>query len=192
MVASSRATVTIEKYRGLVLVVGLLALAVVLKFFEIPYPPAPFLKYDVSGVPLAVIAYYSLKYAISSLPVYYIIPVLFGSDVVGMAMKCLAETSTFTPLTLLYKRAGRLGEVWRSVLVTAVSALSRVVVMSIANYIVTPHWLVWTYKMPYKEAYTLTLVYMPHIVIFNLTIVLIIAPLSLTCITILRRAGYLK
>lgn len=183
----------IAKYRALSLVSGLLALAVVLKFFEIPYPPAPFLKYDVSGVPLTVIAYYSLKYAFSSLPVFYIIPVLFGLDVVGMAMKCLAETSTFTPLVLVYKkRASRLSEKWRAGLAVAAASLTRVVAMSIANYIVTPHWLVWSYKMSYEEAYALTLYYMPHIVLFNFTIALIIAPLSLAVIAILRRAGYLE
>jgi hypothetical protein len=33
---------------------------------------------------------------------------------------------------------------------------------------------------------------MPHIVLFNFTIALIIAPLSLAVIAILRRAGYLE
>ena len=181
------------KYRALSLVSGLLALALVLKFFEIPYPPAPFLKYDVSGVPLAVIAYYSLKYAFSSLPVFYVIPVLFGSDVVGMAMKCLAEASTFTPLVLVYKKgASRLSEKWRAGLAVAAASLTRVVVMSIANYTVTPHWLVWSYKMSYEKAYELTLYYMPHIALFNFTIALIVAPLSLAVMAVMRRAGYLE
>lgn len=182
---------SIEKYRALVLVAGLLVLAVVLKFFEIPYPPAPFLKYDVSGVPLVIIAYYSLKYTFSTLPVYYIIPVLFGSDAVGMAMKCLAETSTFTPLVLVYKRCSQ-PDKWRVSLAVSIAALSRVLSMSLANYFVTPHWLVWVYEIMFEEAYKITLILMPHIVLFNFTITLIIAPLSLTCITILRRAGYLK
>jgi len=184
-------TFNIEKYRALAFVAGLLVLAIVLKFFEIPYPPAPFLKYDVSGVPLAIVAYYSLKYAFSTLPIYYILPVLFGSDVVGMAMKCLAETSTFTPLILVYKKGPRSNE-WRMGLAMGLAIISRILFMSLANYLVTPYWLMWSYKMPFEKAYTLTLAYMPHIVLFNLTITLIIAPLSLTCITILKRAGYLK
>jgi riboflavin transporter FmnP len=192
MVTTPREELTIEKYRSLSLIVGLIALAVVLKFFEIPYPPAPFLKYDVSGVPLAVVAYYSLKYSATSLLVYYVIPVLFGFDAVGMAMKCLAEASTFTPLVLVYKRLSKLGETTRAGLAVAVSALVRVTIMILANYAVTPHWLVWSYKMSYEDAYELTLLYMPHIVVFNLTIALIIAPLTLISVSILKRSGYLS
>ncbi len=184
-------TFSIEKYRTLVLIAGLLVLAIVLKFYEIPYPPVPFLKYDVSGIPLVIIAYYSLKYTFSTLPIYYVIPVLFGKDAVGMAMKCLAETSTFIPLVLIYKRGSQLGK-WRISIAVSITALSRVLSMSLANYFITPYWLTWVYKMAFEEAYKATLMIMPHIALFNLTITLIIAPLSLTCITILKRAGYLK
>jgi len=180
-----------EKYRDRVLVVGLLALAVILKFYEIPYPFVPFLKYDVSGVPLAIIAYYSLKYAASSLPLYYLIPVLFGLDAVGMAMKCLAEASTFMPLITIYKKTSKLSEKMRGGLAVAVSTLLRVAVMSIANIIIAPYWLMWSLKISYEAAYTQTLLLMPHIVVFNTTIALIVASLSLACINILRKSGYL-
>ncbi|MEM0199518.1 MAG: hypothetical protein QXX72_04480, partial [Desulfurococcaceae archaeon] len=69
----------------LYLVAALTALAVILRFFELPYPPAPFLKYDASGVPLAVIAFMNLRAAYSVLPIYFTIPVALGTNSIGMA-----------------------------------------------------------------------------------------------------------
>ncbi|MEM0217605.1 MAG: hypothetical protein QXM73_02490 [Candidatus Nezhaarchaeales archaeon] len=175
-------------------IAGLVALAVVLKFFEIPYPPAPFLKYDVSGVPLALISFISLKYALGILPVYYVIPVALGSDPIGMAMKCLAEAFTFVPLTLIYRVASKILSEGRVSLVAVITAsLSRVTVMSLANYIVTPYWLLWAgWVKDLEEARAIVVMYLPHIAAFNLTIALIAASISITTYIILRRSGYLK
>lgn len=176
-------------------VASLTALAVVLKlrFFEIPYPPAPFLKYDISGIPLALIAFISLKYTPPALLLYFIIPVLVGADPIGMAMKCLAEASTFTPLTLLYKKTpGKTDSRGRFILVVVLSAVSRAGIMAIANYVVTPYWLLWArWATTFEDAYAKTLVYLPHVVIFNATLALIVSSLSIVIYNVVKRAGYL-
>lgn len=175
-------------------VAGLTALAVVLKFFEIPYPPAPFLKYDVSGIPLALISFASLKYALGVLPIYYVIPVAVGTDPIGMAMKCLAEASTFVPLTLTYRGVSKTLHMRRIGLVAVVTAsLSRIVVMSLANYIVTPYWLLWAgWFKELEAARAMVIVYLPHIAVFNLTLALLVTSISITTYAILKRSGYLK
>ncbi|MEM1695336.1 MAG: hypothetical protein QXO48_02175 [Desulfurococcaceae archaeon] len=176
------------------LVAALTGLAVILRFFDFPYPPAPFLKYDVSGVPLAIIAFMSLRAAYGVLPVYYVIPVAMGSDPIGMAMKCLAELSTFTPLALtLRKLHGKHSEAIAATIAVAVSATTRVAVMSLANYLVTPHWLVWAgWARDLQRAYAITIHYLPHIALFNLTIALIVSPLAIVVYRVLTRTGILR
>ncbi len=173
---------------------GLTALAVVLKVFELPYPPAPFLKYDVSGIPLTLMAFVSLKYVFGLLPLYYIASVALGFDAIGMAMKCLSEASTFAPLTLIHGAASkRISARAATTLATTAALLSRVVVMSLANYIVTPYWLVWAgWVKDLREAEAFVIIYMPHIAVFNLTLALIVASASITVYAILKRSGYLK
>lgn len=173
---------------------GLTTLAVVLKIFELPYPPAPFLKYDVSGIPLALMAFISLRYAFGLLPLYYIASVALGFDVIGMAMKCLSEASTFAPLTLVHEAVSkRVSARATAALATTAAFLSRAAVMSLANYVVTPYWLVWAgWAKDLEWAKTFVIIYMPHIAIFNLTLALIVAPVSITVYAILKRSGYLK
>lgn len=175
-------------------VAGLAALAVILKFFEIPYPPAPFLKYDVSGVPLALVSFMSLKYALGVLPVFYVAPVAVGSDPVGMAMKCLAEASTFTPLVLVYRRASRASSARTASLLAALSAsLARPAAMSLANYAVTPYWLVWAgWLKDLEKARAIVIGYLPHIAAFNATLALLVASISVAAYAILKRSGYLR
>jgi riboflavin transporter FmnP len=173
---------------------GLIALAVVLKVFEIPYPPAPFLKYDASGIPLALTAFISLKYAFGLLPLYYIASVAVGFDPIGMAMKCLSEASTFAPLVLAYGTcSNRLSAKYAGALAVATASASRVATMSLANYIVTPYWLVlakWVSEL--EEARKIVIFYIPHIALFNLTLALIVASASISVYEILKKVGYLK
>ncbi|MEM4977067.1 MAG: hypothetical protein QXT64_07080 [Desulfurococcaceae archaeon] len=179
----------------LYLVAALTALAVILRFFELPYPPAPFLKYDASGVPLAVIAFMNLRAAYSVLPIYFTIPVALGTNSIGMAMKCLAELSTFTPLALTFRKLhGKRSDA--TMIAVAVATVSRVAIMSLANYLVTPHWLLFV-KYPgiesFEQAYEFTVSFvLPHSVIFNLTIALIVSPLSIRVYRVLTRTGILR
>jgi riboflavin transporter FmnP len=177
---------------------GLIALAVVLKVFEVPYPPAPFLKYDASGIPLALMAFISLKYVFGLLPLYYIASLAVGAslgfDPIGMAMKCLSEASTFAPLVLTYRAcSNRLSAKYAGALAIATASISRAATMSLANYIVTPCWLVWAkWVSDLEEAKKIVIFYIPHIVLFNLTLALILAPTSISVYEILKRSGYLK
>jgi hypothetical protein len=65
--------------------------------------------------------------------------------------------------------------------------------MSLANYIVTPYWLVWAkWVSELEEAKKIVVFYIPHIALFNLTLALIVAPTSISVYEILKRSGYLK
>jgi len=189
-------TLSVASLKTLSYLASLLALAVVLKVFELPYPPAPFLKYDASGIPLALIAFMSLKYTFSLLPLYYIVPVALGFDAIGMAMKCLSEASTFAPLVLTNRTASdKLPTKYASTLAVVIASLSRVATMSLANYVVTPYWLIWAWPEQIKSlevARAIVIAYMPHIAVFNLTLALIVAPTSIAVYTILKKSGYLK
>jgi riboflavin transporter FmnP len=176
---------------------GLTALAIVLKLrvFEIPYPPAPFLKYDLSGVPLAILAYMSLRAFPASLLVYFLVNVLMSPDPagvpIGMSMKVLAEISTLLPLVLALKR---LGLARKGVVVgTIASIASRVLVMSLANYLVAPHWLVMArWVKTYEEAYKWAISIMPHIAVFNATLAVPVCLLTFVVLRVLKSSGLVK
>jgi len=173
-------------------VAGLTALAIVLKlrFFEIPYPAFPALKYDLSGVPLAVVAYFSLKSYIVSLLVFFIVNITWA-DPIGMIMKVLAEASTGIPLAIIARKR-REQRVWELTGIL-VSTLSRIALMTILNLLVTPHWLLMAkWAKNYGEAFTFTLMIIPHVVLFNASLGVIVSTIALAAIRVLRKAGYLK
>lgn len=164
---------------------SLTALAVVLRFFEIPYPLLPFLKYDISGAPLALLAFGSIKYALAALPAYYIIPIAMGSDAVGMMMKVVAETSTFIPLAFFVKKFAK--REWAAI---AISSLSRSITMSALNLLVTPYWLLMAgWMKSYEAALSYTIAVLPHIFVFNLTIAIIVGGLAVTMYKVVK--GYI-
>ncbi len=172
------------------LTASLTAIAIVLHIFKIPFPLAPFLKFDATGIPLAVIALYSVvDAAIASL---VLLPSLMalGADVVGASMKVLAEFSTFVPIAAIYSILHDKFTMKKLYIVTIiVSMISRVGIMSLANYLITPYWLVMTYAMPYDKAYRFTLIYLPYIVIFNAIVVLYVTPLALSLYRIMKSMG---
>jgi len=183
----------VEESARLAYIAGFTALAVVLRFFEVPFPPAPFLKYDFSGVPLAVLGFKSLKWAYASLPLYYIASVIAGADPIGMAMKALAEASTFTPLVLAFRRlAGRLS--WGSsyALSALIATASRTIVMTLANLAVTPFWLMMAYPKyypTYDAAYGFVVNYAPWIALFNASLSAIILATTAPVYKVLARTG---
>lgn len=175
-----------------VYVASLTALAIVLKLriFEIPYPFASFLKYDLSGVPLAIIALISLRYIPVSLLIYFLLHIAMGADAVGMAMKCLAETSTIIPLVLVLKKIRSCFK-HSSLIAIMVSIISRTGVMAFANYIVTPHWLLWArLAESFEIAHNITIGIMPHIIIFNISLGLIVSALTISIYKTLSKAGF--
>ncbi|MEM4718193.1 MAG: hypothetical protein QXE81_05485 [Desulfurococcaceae archaeon] len=189
---------TLEKNKSQVItsyVAGLTALAIVLKlrYFEIPYPPAPFLKYDVSGVPLASIMFLMPKSIVPALLIYYIIHVALGADLIGMAMKCLAELSTITPLVMLYRRLTRYSRQFHVHILVSISVISRVITMLIANIIVTPHWmLIARWASTYEEALRKTFALIPHIILFNATLGIIISLISIMVFDVLKKTGLMR
>lgn len=173
-------------------VASLTALSIVLKlrFFEIPYPPAPFLKYDVSGVPLAVVAFLSFRYVPFSLIAYFLVHLALGADPIGMAMKCLAELSTFAPLVIIYRKLRYSRSL--KVLAPISAVVSRVLVMIIANYLVTPYWLLWArWAQTFEDAYAKTIVILPHVAVFNATLAVVVSLLSMLVFNVLEKTGFL-
>lgn len=147
---------------------ALTALSLVLHLFKFPYPPAPFLKFDGMGIPLAVLALYSLRASIAAQPVVFIGLQLLGADFIGAGMKVAAELSTFVPLAAMYKviclrRDGRFCS-W----IVIIGMLCRAAVMSLLNYLIAPHWMVMAYGWAFERAYAVTIALLPHIAVFNL------------------------
>jgi len=172
------------------LTASLTAIAIVLHIFKIPFPIAPFLKFDATGIPLAVIALYSAAdAAIASLVVLPGI-VALGADIIGASMKVLAEFSTFVPLASIYSLLhNKLHRKNLYIVAIIVSLASRIGVMSLANYIITPYWIVMAYSLPYDEAYSFTLMYLPAIAIFNAIIVLYVVPIALSLYRVIESLG---
>lgn len=166
------------RYKTIAYVSTLTALAVLLRFFEIPYPLLTWLKYDASGVPLAILAYMGWSLLAYSLPAYYLVSVALGADFMGMAMKVVAEASTIIPLVYSYRRLKTRRKLAVS-LSTGAAALSRVVVMHLFNVLITPYWLVYSYGMDYETALSYVYSIVLLIDVFNLTIAV---PVSLAAI----------
>ena len=165
----------------------LVSLAIVLHIPRMPFPPAPFLKFDGVGIPLAVLALHSVPLSVATAPILFLAVQALGADIVGAGMKVLAELSTFIPLALAYRRLG--GEGLTSYVASACSAVvSRVAVMTLANYLIAPHWILMAgWAKTYEEAYAMTLAYLPWIAIFNAIVALYVAPLALAAFKVLRK-----
>ncbi len=156
----------------------LTALSLVLHLFKLPYPPVSFLKFDGMGIALAALALYSLRTSVAALPIVFVGLQLMGADFVGAGMKVIAETSTFVPLVYGYRWVGsRRSPVYYS-LPIALGMVSRTLVMSLCNYLVTPHWLV-LIGFSFEKAYAMTIGLLPHVAIFNLIAASYVGALSI-------------
>ncbi len=178
------------RYKTIAYISTLTALAVILRFLEIPFPLLTWLKYDASGVPLAILGYMGWGLLAYSLPVYYLVSVALGADFMGMVMKVVAEASTIIPLIYLYRkfRSRRRLAIPAS---TGVAALSRVSVMHLFNIIVTPYWLVYSYGMSYESALSYVYSIVILIDVFNLTIAMPISLAAIYVVEYLLKTGIL-
>jgi riboflavin transporter FmnP len=157
-----------EGFRLLALSGVLTGLAIVLHLFKVPFPPAPFLKFDLAGVPLAVLALYSVGSALTVQPVFMLGLLALGADVIGALMKVAAEASTFIPVALVYRKFRRMGSRRLLVLMTVTGVFSRVIVMVLLNLVITPYWLLLAkWASTYDEAWSITLHYLPAVAAFN-------------------------
>ena len=169
---------------------SLVALSLVLFMFKFPYPPAPFLKFDGMGIPLAVLALYSTRLSVYVLPIVFVGLHLLGADFVGASMKLAAEASTFLAVALVYRRCAtpRVAPAIRDTLPVVAGVVSRVVVMTLLNYVVTPHWMVLAYGMSFERAYTLTVSLLPHVAAFNAIAASYVGVLSVAAFRVVSKA----
>lgn len=192
--AQRRQTVKIEAIYAVVFA----GLAILLHLFKYPFPLAPWLKFDLAGIPLAVLSLMSIKAGLLSMPMFWVGALLLTEDptrVIGPSMKILAEFSTAIPLAIVF---GKVVNKKRSKVVAfAISFIAalicRVSVMLLMNYLIAPYWMVWAgWAKTLEVAYKLVIsVYLPYNAIFNAIIVCYVVPISMAVWNILRRYIYL-
>lgn len=161
-----------------------IALAIVLHIPQLPFPLATFLKYDLAGVPIAILALIDIKLGILSLPIFWLGAVYITTDptkIVGPAMKVIAEAFTALPLALAFKRFSKsLGLAKASAISFIVALISRVIIMLLLNYVITPYWLIWAgWMKTFEAAYDFTVRYLPYIALFNASIACYKVPIAL-------------
>lgn len=173
---------------GLFTTAMLVSLSIALHVFKIPYPLMTALKFDLVGIPLAVIAYRSLTHFAISLPLVWLGITAISQDWIGASMKILAEASTVIPFAAL----ARGGINQRAVAASGalIAVLSRTAIMSIANYLVLPRWaLLAGWASTLEEGYALASYTMPYIISFNVIMGAMVTIIGYYSINLMRRAG---
>jgi len=129
-----------------------------LKFsgLKIPFPWLPLLKFDFTGVPIALsLLLYGLSSGATTSIVASLAILARSGDLVGATMKAIAEF-----VTVLGIAAGlHLPRQWRMVVSAATGVALRIAAMSVTNLIVLPVY----YGMPYNVVVGL----LPMIGVFN-------------------------
>ena len=132
-----------------------------LKFsgLKIPFPWLPMLKFDFTGVPIALSLFmYGLPSALTTSLVAFVGIVARSGDVLSAALKFAAEFSTVLGLALGIMLAGRFSDRAQKGSGLALGIVFRVAAMSVANIFVLP-----LYGYPTEVAYGL----LPLIAAFN-------------------------
>ncbi|MFP3211389.1 MAG: ECF transporter S component [Thermocladium sp.] len=156
---------------SLLAVLSAVAVSLELLRIEFPFPLAPFLKYDLVGVPLLLLAMISgNRDALLGATVTAVAVFIATGDPIGASMKWLAEVATFIPFTIIYGK----NRVRASLAIVAATA-SRTLVMDLANLLVTPYWLMFFAHAcsAYLECLKTVEVLIPVISIFNASLALI-------------------
>lgn len=170
------------------------SLSVALSFIQIPFPLAPFLKYDLAGIPLLILSLaLGLKWGYLADLVLFL-SLLRGGDPIGAFMKFAAEALTFTPMAIIARpRALNPAKLKRRYIAGSLAAgVSRVGGMVLLNYLIDPLWLVLFYRLTWVKAYELTLALIIPVAIFNASIAAIYLSLTYpTYTTLLRRFRWL-
>lgn len=168
------------------------ALAVVLHIFQYPFPLAPWLKFDLAGIPLAILSLTSLKLGSTGCLLLWLGSIIFTTDptrIIGPSMKAIAEASTVLPFAYTYNKLKTKIEERVTMVIGFISGLiARVGVMLLLNYILTPYWLVWAGWMgSLGDARKFTLAYLPHNALFNIIVVCYIIPIAISVWKIVSR-----
>jgi len=178
-----------------ILTIVLSALAIPIHIGKIDFPLAPFLKFDFCGIPLAVAGFINLSLSISlGLPIFYLgILVIGATNPLSPLMKVLAEASTYIPMVYLYRRLHSRKISYKTLLLilTAVAMVSRCVIMTILNIIITPLIATLFWGAPsYEVALTKIIIPTLHLInIFNAITALYVAILSMPIIRIISKEG---
>jgi len=116
-----------------------MAVALTLAKLTIPYPLLPYLKFDLSEVPVTIaLLLMGPLSGLSASIIYWLILTLMAGDVLGPAMKFAAVASMmlgFTLGALLSRRAGG-GFRLSMVVGLLLGALTRVLAMSLLNFVI--------------------------------------------------------
>lgn len=128
--------------------------------FKIPFPPLPYLKFDVLGIPmlLSTFLFGFLSGSITSLIAWLTIST---RDWFSGFMKFTAEFSTLIGVYVVL-RARSLGIAWRKILAMISGVLLRVVVMAVANVALLP-----VFMPAFYKTYDAVVVLIPLISLFN-------------------------
>lgn len=164
------------------LIASMTALAIILHIIRFPFPLATFLKYDLSGVPLILLVLLvPFRKAVVSIPFFGIGVFLLSGDPVGAFMKSLAELSSMAGAVFVYNRFGK-------IVLVLVSATTRTIIMLLANIAITPLWLMYFARAcdTYGICLSITLMYIPAIALFNISLGLIVASIAVVL------EGYVK
>jgi riboflavin transporter FmnP len=132
-----------------------------LKFsgLKIPFPWMPALKFDFTGVPIALSLFmYGLPSALTTSLVAFVGIVARSGDMIGATMKFASEFSTVLGLALGMKLANRLSPRLQRGSGLAAGIVFRVAAMSVCNMIILP-----LYGYPEAVAYGM----LPLIAAFN-------------------------
>jgi riboflavin transporter FmnP len=129
-----------------------------LKFsgLKIPFPWAPFLKFDFTGIPIVLaLLLYGLSSGGATSFVACIAIIARSGDVVGATSKAIAEFATVSGMAAGLRLSGR----YRKAVSVIVGVATRIMAMSLANLIILPVY----YGMPQSVAVDL----LPLIGAFN-------------------------
>jgi riboflavin transporter FmnP len=127
---------------------------------KIPFPWMPTLKFDFTGIPIALsLLMYGLPSALTTSAVAFVGIVARSGDVVGAAMKFASEFSTVLGLAIGMRLVRKFGPKFTKASGTTLGIVFRVVAMSLSNLAVLPAF----YGLPVGVAYGM----LPLITIFN-------------------------
>ena len=179
-----------------ILTTMLSALAIPIHIAKIDFPLAPFLKFDLCGIPLTVAGFVNLPLSILlGLPIFYLGILLIGAtNPLSPLMKVVAEASTYIPMVYLYRYL-RLHyhsvAKFSSLLLIAIAIASRSIVMVILNILVTPLIATLFWGAPsYTVALNTIVIPILHIItLFNAISAAYISTLSIPIIRMLNRIG---
>jgi riboflavin transporter FmnP len=135
-----------------------------LKFsgLKIPFPWMPFLKFDFTGIPIVVaLLLFGLASAATTSVVASLGIIARSGDLIGGAMKGLAELSTVTGMAAGLHLADRISPSRRIRMAAAlvIGVVTRILVMTVWNLLVLPNF----YGIPFNA----TIGMLPFIALFN-------------------------